>query len=375
MEIIRKFTHYDIINMIKNNKNHTIRNSLLIFLGKGGEGIVYRIAKTYFAMKIYKSKSRGINKEILVLQKLNGLMDRAITNNFLKMYGSYQVSGYFILLMGLLDGNLEEWVKIKHTDSEWYQMIFQVLYGLLVLQTHLKMYHSDMKPKNILFKNVNNQTYKYVINDKPVATITTNYLFIISDFGHSKSLLIDNTNDNIKGNTAINGAISCAGTGNTNVIAESIELCIENNLDLEHIAGFHKRLAVTIITNAYTLENLIEMGGDDEYFIGYMDRSNQEIEQSMGKYSPHIKKHMLFRALSYYLLEHDYFNIDDLPVLANSKIILPSKKIMEVLESLENVKGEGSLLNKIIEIGTIVTQSSLSDEHNNKFDLNTSLKI
>ena len=69
MEIVKKLTHYDVINMIKNNKDHTIKNKQFIFLGKGGEGIVYRIHSTYFAMKIYKNRSKGLNKEIAILQQ------------------------------------------------------------------------------------------------------------------------------------------------------------------------------------------------------------------------------------------------------------------------------------------------------------------
>lgn len=346
MNEIKNLKYNDLQSLLKNTKDQTINNTNYVFLGKGGEGIVYKIGSSNVAMKIYKIKSKR-NKEICVLKKLNNLMNENVCNNFLKIYGSKNLFGHAILLMDLIDGNLEKWVEVEHSKNEWLIMIFQILYGLLILQTKLKMCHSDMKPKNILFKKVNSQINKYTINDNEICVLKTDILFMISDFGHSQSLFF---NDNKMKNS-------------------EIELCIENNLDLKHVIAFHKRLAVTIITNHYTLENILDMGKNDINFIEYVKWITNEIDKDLKNYNPSIKKHMLFRDLSYYMLEKGYMDINDLPMQdKNIKIILPPKEIIELLESLEEVKGINSLFNKLIEIGKMVNKNYTNI--NNNFNLN-----
>jgi len=81
----------------------------------------------------------------------------------------------------------------------------------------------------------------------------------------------------------------------------------------------------------------------------------------MGHYSYSVKNHMLFRSLAYYLLEKDYFDIDDLPNIGKTKINLPSPYIRNILESLSLTKGYGTLVNKIREIGNLI----MKNESNN----------
>ncbi len=101
------------------------------------------------------------------------------------------------------------------------------------------------------------------------------------------------------------------------------------------------------------------MGKGNADFLIYLEQKKQEIEKYMGKYNDKVKSHMLFRSLAYYLLEYDYFDIDNLPNLGNNKIYLPSNAIRKILTSLNNLKGTDSLLAKINEIGKEISDPDL----------------
>lgn len=329
IQSIKNITQNDINLLIKQNKDTRINNINFTFLGKGGEGVVYKLGLLPIAMKIYKKKSHK-NKEIYVLKKLNKLA----YNNFLQIHSDLNLFGHSVLFMDLIDGNLEKWVETSHSHKEWMIMIFQILHGLFILQNELKMCHTDMKPKNILFKKVEKKLNKISIDSNNIFEFKSRYVFIIGDYGHCQSLLFNN-ND---------------------MTTNSIELCIENNLDLKQLSVFHKRLAVTIITKHYTLENILDIGKNDEHFVEYVKWIKSNIEKDMKDYNSAVKHHMLIRDLSYYLLEKEYLNINDLPVIEGMglKIVLPPQEIITQLESLAEVKGKNSLKNKLIEIGKII---------------------
>jgi hypothetical protein len=339
IDIINKLKYREYETLIKKNPRIFIINEPFIqtkleFLGKGGEGIVYKYDN--YAIKFYK-KSVIFNKDLFALRLANRLSNDKITNNFLTLYGYTQIFKKDVMVVNLIDGTLESWIKFKHTDNEWLIMIFQILYAVLVMQQCMQMYHADMKPKNILFKKINSTVFEYTFN-KQSYRIKTDYIFIISDFGHSSSLLFPKSEYNEK---------------------NDITVAINNNLDLEHLAAFYKRLVVTIISNTYKLNDLIDMGKGNADFLIYLEQKKQEIEKYMGKYNDKVKSHMLFRSLAYYLLEYDYFDIDNLPNLGNNKIYLPSNAIRKILTSLNNLKGTDSLLAKINEIGKEISDPDL----------------
>jgi hypothetical protein len=151
-------------------------------------------------------------------------------------------------------------------------------------------------------------------------------------------------------------------------IPETIQLSIDNNLDLEHLAVFHNRQAVTLMKEAYTVKDLIEIGKTDKHFQSYYDHHYNKIKKNMKGYPPHVIESMLFRALGYYLIEKKLIDILDIPNVNNS-IFLPSKKIQRVLESLSELKGKGTLLNKIIELGNEL------NENNKQEDITLCVKI
>lgn len=360
--IIKNIQYDDFKKIIYNDKSFELDTKygkiMMNFLGKGGQGVVYSInIYPMYAIKFYKQPTgtNKVNIELLFLKKVKELKNKNITNNFLNLYGNISLFGRDVIIMNIIDGSLEEWVLVEHSDIEWLKMIFQILYGTLIMQKCLQTYHADMKPKNILFNNITETNFNYEINEDDnyyKINFISKQVFIISDFGHASSLLNDFKRY-------------------SKIPESSIKLSIENNLDLEHLSSFYKRLAVTIISNSYTLNDLLNIGKDDKYFNAYLDNEKTQIENTMGHYSYSVKNHMLFRSLAYYLLEKDYFDIDDLPNIGKTKINLPSPYIRNILESLSLTKGYGTLVNKIKEIGNLI----MKNESNNFISEISTLKL
>lgn len=322
----------------------------LIFIGKGGEGILYGIDK--YAIKFYKTNkssytekytNKGNSKEILILEESTKLVNKNVTNNFLKLFAVTEIFKHTVIILDLVDGDLENWTDEYHNDNEWLSMIFQLLYATFIMQMCLKIYHHDLKPKNMLFKRLDKpRTIKYIIKtgDKEhTFLINVNTIFLITDFGQASTLL-----------------------SKSNVfIPETIQLSIDNNLDLEHLAVFHNRQAVTLLKKAYTVKDLIEIGKGDKNFQSYYNHHYNKIRKNMKGYPPNVIESMLFRALGYYVIEKKLIDITDIPNVDNS-VYLPTKKIQRVLESLSELKGKGTLLSKIIEIGSILNNNSLKED-------------
>lgn len=328
MDIIRNISQLELINLIKCKSEYVnIHGVEFSYLGRGGEGIVYQIGDTKYAMKIYKQKSK-FNKEIVILKRLNKISD-----GFLKIHGNINLYGHQILFMDLINGSLENWAEKKRSDREWICMIVQILCGLLILQTKLQICHTDMKPKNILYKHTEPVNFKFSFDNLNIMFKTSDF-FYISDFGHAQSNFIFADNNKID--------------------KDKIDLCIENNLDLGQLGAFHKRLAVSIITKFYTLSDLMNIGKKDTHFVEYSKKIKEEINVEFKKYGDSVKYKMLFRDISYYLLEKNYFDIENLPHTDSSSYVLPSNSVINILESLNEVKGYGSLANKINDLYLLI---------------------
>ena len=306
------------------------------FIGKGGQGVVYlfnlngSLCKNIVA-KISKKTKVSIKEASVfdLITKLPGVSTNVKPSpNIIKSYGNFETNNYICLLMEKADGSLEDWVRAEHSFDQWKSLILQMLLGVLFMQKILKMYHGDMKPKNILFKSVPDNTLEYDIDNKHYSVRTYGVQVLISDFGTAQTKLLK---DNI-------------------LTDNEIEMHIKNNLDLEHLATFHKRIIVNLLENVYSYDDIIELIEEkkDKKFKEYFDLKTEETVKTLYKYPDHIKKAMILRSLLYYMLEHKYVNVDEIPIMVNSKP--PPQKIVDVLENIILINQNKSIEQMIQEI-------------------------
>jgi hypothetical protein len=176
--------------------------------------------------------------------------------------------------------------------------------GVYALQIKYNIYHSDMKPKNILFKRLKNfETFEYVIGDKKYS-ITTKCLFIISDFGH---------------------AVTISHSGKYK--KSDIENFIKSNADLYELASIYKRLAVDNIVTMYTIDKLVSLGNNDPHFMTYYTDTLKKTQRETSHLPIKIQQRLILRSIAYYMVEKDMIDITDID-------IIPSKKIITVLNGM-----------------------------------------
>lgn len=315
---------YSLMDVKKNKymkKDLVVKNCKIHFLGKGGQGIVYLLESKgcgHVVFKITKVNNETKN-EVFFLTEATKLINNKITPNFIYNYANKIIYNYYYIFNEYADGTLEQWAENNHTIEEWKSFMFQILDSIFILQNKLKTYHADLKPKNILYKKIKNGYFKYIINDNTYFVPTFGYLFMISDFGKSQSLLLSN-----------------------NIISdESIKGFINSNSDLEHIQSLPKRIIVSALEQKYNnnMENLINLinNYNDERFVYYFNSEKEKINLGLSKYPTYIKNLMLLRSIIYYAIEKKYININDIPKNL-FKMKYPPHEVNVLLEYIFSLK-------------------------------------
>jgi hypothetical protein len=295
--------------------NLNIKDKNLTFLGKGGQGTAY-LLNTLLCGKIVIKISKNIpdtEKEILALKMCKQYIDNDITPNFLYYYDTINKNNMSYILTEYADGTLEDWIRVVHSDSEWRSFMFQFLHGVYIIQTLLKAYHSDLKPKNIFYKKLKSKdsVFKYIIANDTYYVPTHGYLFMLADFGHIQSMLV----------------------GKPKISNSTIQTHIDNNIDLEHIIELPKRILVSSLEKMYTKDQMINIIKDnkDEYFNNYLQSKTAQINKDLNKYPQFIKNKMILKSIAYYIIEKKYIN--NIPIDKQVKK-LPSNKIINDISNI-----------------------------------------
>jgi hypothetical protein len=322
------FCKKQLSDFVQNNKKNILfskrdfinKEFKIKFLGKGGQGNVYLINSNKcgtLVFKIYFIYS-DCNKEVLFLKKCRQLIDNNVTPHFIYIYDHMIINKNDYVLLEYADGNLENWLEYQHTEMEWLSFLFQILQGIYVMQYNIKIYHADLKPKNILYKKIKHGYFKYKIKDKIYYVPTFGFLFMIADFGKSQCLLIDNNE----------------------IAKNNIQSLINDNSDFEHIESLPKRILVTALENKYkNIDEFLEFINNlaDNNFYKYLKTEKEKISLQLKNYPEHIKTKMLLRSLLYYALENKFVGHKDIDEKYYS-LKYPPNNIDEFIERIFSLK-------------------------------------
>lgn len=82
--------------------------------------------------------------------------------------------------------DFEHWSEQKRSDKEWFNALFQIMYGLIALKKYFNMLHTDFHAKNILIRKVTPGGYwKYIVDDVTYYVPNLGFVVLIHDFGFS----------------------------------------------------------------------------------------------------------------------------------------------------------------------------------------------
>jgi serine/threonine protein kinase len=92
-------------------------------------------------------------------------------------------------LVEYADGNLKSYLSADRTLEELLSCLFQISAGVRFIQKHGQLMNYDIKQENILYYNIKaGGHWKYVIDDEVYYVPNHGKIFIINDFGISRSM-------------------------------------------------------------------------------------------------------------------------------------------------------------------------------------------
>ena len=310
--------------LIKSKKDSIVDGKRYRYISKGGEGLIYEYDNKI--IKIYvKYNINIVIKEFYVIGLFNEL-DIELNRNIITMDKYYLSTKNPVLIMEKMDGTLDEWINIiiknnkltkVEVDNLWLSMIFQITYGTYVLNK-LNILHNDMTTKNILYKiNKKPVSKKYIINGISYDVPET-YIFKIADFGKVQILYTS-----------------------LNILSDrEIKDRIDKHSDLYELSRIIYRIFVNY-SSSFDFD-IIESNAE---FKKYRMFKKNEINEKMKNYPESIKNKMLNRSLIYYAIENDI--IDKNEIIKKHSLILPSSKVIKILDSLIGTQNVFSLFDML----------------------------
>jgi serine/threonine protein kinase len=193
----------------------------LDIIGKGSYGNVYKtrpfnreIDSLKFAVKFSRLKPESMAKpysrdfsswyEVFFLKDIfKPLIQKGVCPNLPLLYDAFTckdcmlnindkdiISPCVITVVELADGDFKNYLNIKnHTDNELYSALFQIMAGLCAIQKYGQIMNFDIKKENILYYKITPGGYfQYTIMGKKFYVPNYGYLFVINDFGISRSM-------------------------------------------------------------------------------------------------------------------------------------------------------------------------------------------
>lgn len=276
---------YNIIDNI--NKNN--------FIGKGGDGIVYKIESNVCGIAVVKifKKIDDMKNEIKILTKLKNIIDDNNCPNFIYMFGNKNNK----VIFEYCDGDLEKWFEEEHSYEEWYSVLFQLYMGIFFMNKIINISHNDLKPKNILFKKIKKSIFRYKIDDKTYDIDNYGILVLIADFTKYNSN--------------------------------------KENLDLQNLLDIPNRIKINNIIklNKYNTKDIYNEYKANHKFIEYYNLKKEDADNIFNNNNC-IKDKFFLKSLIYYLVENNLINYDI--KLKDELFKSPPNKIIELINKLDN---------------------------------------
>lgn len=188
----------------------------LTMLGKGSYGNVYKseVDNMKFAVKFSKLKPEALDEafsryvtswyEVHFLREiLRPVIRKNVCPNLPLIYDEFTCDNCLlhindenihapcvITVVELAKGDLKHYLRdLKPTQDEIYSALFQIMAGIHAIQLHGQIMNYDVKKENILFYRVEPGGYwHYKIHGKNFYVPNYGYLFILNDFGISRSM-------------------------------------------------------------------------------------------------------------------------------------------------------------------------------------------
>jgi hypothetical protein len=205
--LLKNFTHAE--------QKYFVKESVI---GEGYQGKVYKYCKTdncesIAVKKIYldKKQSKFVNNyldkkalkygvfiELAAARLTNQLLLQKISPNFVFNYVSsfsertgicndrYPYSSYYYNEFIQNSETYDDWVYNKHSSNEWYNVYFQIIVNIYILQKYFNMIHLDLHAGNILVKKVpKGGFWEYIIDGISYKVPNLGYQLFIIDFGQA----------------------------------------------------------------------------------------------------------------------------------------------------------------------------------------------
>lgn len=296
-KIIKQLSDQDLIKLF----NKSFQDKRFSEIASGKEGIVYKLGN--YAVKIMKNVDRS-DKEISAIKLLTLHYE---FQNFINFYMITETKTMTVYVMKLAHGTLRDWYRLNHTDCDWISMFIQVLIAMYQMNNVLKIFHNDLKRKNVLYeKLVNPKTLIYNIEGK-IYKLTTKYIFYISDFSH-----------------ASNESIQAANISDEYFI--KYELC--RKIFTDYLSEEFKSDKYTIdYVKKYIFKDNKESDEFKQYIKEQQDKINKKFKGNNKMYNFIMKK-----VITSFGIEHNMIDI----IQIIHKIKTPSRKVTYIVEQFDD---------------------------------------
>nr|CAG8579112.1 7095_t:CDS:2 [Entrophospora candida] len=174
---------------------------ILDILGQGTFGQVVKCqnlkTKEIVAVKVVKNKPAYFNQsmmEVTILELLNQTWDIKDQHHILRLLDTFIHHRHLCLVFELLSVNLYELIKqnqFRGLSTNLVRLFTAQLLDALTVLNEARIIHCDLKPENVLLKNLESPTIKVIDFGSACHERQTVYTYIQSRFYRSPEVLLD----------------------------------------------------------------------------------------------------------------------------------------------------------------------------------------